>query len=147
MEQRPNAGLTPRGREALISRVRSGVPVSEAARQMGVSRQTAGKWLAREQRGEGLARGPVTRVRYERDRPHSACGACCHVAHRRRKQPIGTQHLTQQTRNRTALYPFAQHTESFTYIFDNDKISSPNTIVMTKINSEWRRYHGAVRIR
>lgn len=74
MEQHPNARPAPRGREALISRVRSGVPVSEAARQMGVGRQTAGKWLARERRGEGLARGPVTRVRYERDRPHSACG-------------------------------------------------------------------------
>ena len=41
----------------------------------------------------------------------------------------------------------ALQTEAFTSIFDNDKISSPNTIVMTKINSEWRRYHGAVRIR
>ena len=55
MERHPDARPAPRGRETLISRVRSGVPVSEAARQMGVSRQTAGKWLARERRGEGLA--------------------------------------------------------------------------------------------
>lgn len=39
MERHPDARPAPRGRETLISRVRSGVPVSEAARQMGVSRQ------------------------------------------------------------------------------------------------------------
>ena len=119
MSQHPNARLTPRGRETLVSRIGSGVGVAEAARQMGVSRQTASKWLRRSRRGEGLAdrssrprrlarltppeaeervaartcarivarrgmprladvdrvtgevrrRGPVTPVRYERDRP------------------------------------------------------------------------------
>ena len=54
MGQHPNAKLTPRGRETLISRVESGVPVAEAARQMGVSRQTASKWLRRSRSGEGL---------------------------------------------------------------------------------------------
>lgn len=34
MEQHPNAKLTPRGRETLVSRIGSGVPVAEAARQM-----------------------------------------------------------------------------------------------------------------
>ena len=55
MSQHPNARLTPRGRETLVSRV---------ARQMGVSRQTASKWLARARR-----RGPVTQARYECERP------------------------------------------------------------------------------
>ena len=55
MEQHPNARLTPRGRETLVSRVEAGVPVAEAARQLGVSRQTASKWLRRSRSGEGLA--------------------------------------------------------------------------------------------
>ena len=45
MEQHPNAKLTPKGRETLVSRIESGLGVAEAARQMGISRQTAGKWL------------------------------------------------------------------------------------------------------
>ncbi len=55
MSQHPNAKLTPRGaRDArLAHRVRLGV--AEAARQMGVSRQTAGKWLRRSRSGEGLS--------------------------------------------------------------------------------------------
>lgn len=55
MPQHPNAKLTPKGRETLVSRIGSGLGVAEAARQMGVSRQTASKWLARARRGEGLA--------------------------------------------------------------------------------------------
>ena len=34
MEQHPNARLTPRGRETLVSRVESGLGVAEAARQI-----------------------------------------------------------------------------------------------------------------
>lgn len=55
MSQHPNARLTPRGRETLVSRIGSGTGVAEAARQMGVSRQTAGKWLARARRGEPIS--------------------------------------------------------------------------------------------
>ena len=55
MKQHPNAKLTPRGRETLVSRIGSGVGVADAARQMGVSRQTACKWLRRSRGGEGLA--------------------------------------------------------------------------------------------
>ena len=55
MSQHPNANLTPKGRETLVSRIGSGLGVAETARQMGVSRQTASKWLARARRGEGLA--------------------------------------------------------------------------------------------
>lgn len=55
MTQHPNARLTPRGRETLVSRIESGLGVAEAARQMGVSRQTASKWLRRSRSGEGLA--------------------------------------------------------------------------------------------
>ena len=43
MEQHPNARLTPRGRETLVSRIESGLGVAETARQMGVIRQTASK--------------------------------------------------------------------------------------------------------
>ena len=62
MSQHPNARLTPRGRALICERVGGGMRVSDAAAMAGVSRQTAHKWLAR-------ARGPVTRVRYERERP------------------------------------------------------------------------------
>lgn len=55
MSQHPNARLTPKGRETLVSRVGSGLGVAEAARQMGVSRQTASKWLARARRGEPMS--------------------------------------------------------------------------------------------
>ena len=55
MEQHPNAKLTPKGRETLVSRIESGLGVAEAARQMGISRQTAGKWLRRSRSGEGLS--------------------------------------------------------------------------------------------
>ena len=55
MSQHPNARLTPRGRETLVSRVESGASVSDAARQMGVSRQTASKWLSRARRGEPMS--------------------------------------------------------------------------------------------
>lgn len=47
MEQHPNVRLTTRGREALASRIESGVPVADAALQMGVSQQTASKCLRR----------------------------------------------------------------------------------------------------
>ena len=55
MSQHPNAKLTPKGRETLVSRIGSGLGVAPAAPQLGVSRQTASKWLARARRGEGLA--------------------------------------------------------------------------------------------
>lgn len=56
MEQHPNARLTPRGRETLVSRIESGLGVAETARQMGVSRQTASKWLRRARSRTGSAR-------------------------------------------------------------------------------------------
>lgn len=55
MDQHPNARHTPRGRETLVSRIESGLGVAGAARQTGVSRQTASKWLRRSRSGEGLA--------------------------------------------------------------------------------------------
>lgn len=55
MEQHPNAKLTPRGRETLVSRIESGLGAAEATRQMGISRQTACKWLRRSRSGEGLS--------------------------------------------------------------------------------------------
>ena len=55
MNQHPNARLAPRGREGLVKRVRSGEAVSEVARQMRASRQTASKWLARARAGEPVS--------------------------------------------------------------------------------------------
>ena len=55
MPQHPNARLTPRGRETLVSRVEGGESVSSVARQIGVSRQAASKWLARARRGEPMS--------------------------------------------------------------------------------------------
>ena len=45
---------SPRGGERPLSPAESGLGVAEAARQMGVSRQTASKWLRRSRSGEGL---------------------------------------------------------------------------------------------
>ena len=55
MFQHPNARLTPLGRRRVVERVESGASVSAAAREAGVSRQTAHKWLARARAGESLA--------------------------------------------------------------------------------------------
>lgn len=55
MEQHPDAKLIPKGRETLVSRIESGLGVAEAARQMGISRQTACKWLRRSRSGEELS--------------------------------------------------------------------------------------------
>lgn len=58
MSQHPNARLTPLGRETMVRRIASGEAVSAVARQMGVSRQTAGKWLSRSRRGEPMSDRP-----------------------------------------------------------------------------------------
>lgn len=58
MSQHPNARLTPWGRQRLVERIEAGEAVGEAARQMGVSRQTASKWVARARRGEPLSDRP-----------------------------------------------------------------------------------------
>jgi len=55
MSQHPNARLTPMGRRTLCERVEAGEPASAAARQMGVSRQTAHKWLRRRRDGLPMA--------------------------------------------------------------------------------------------
>ncbi len=66
MSQHPNARLTPRGRQRLVERIEAGEAVGEAARQMGVSRQTAGKWVARARRGEPLSDRPSRPARLGR---------------------------------------------------------------------------------
>lgn len=58
MRLHPNAKLTPLTRRLLVQRVREmSLPVARAAREAGVSRQTAYKWLRRHAEGgsEGLA--------------------------------------------------------------------------------------------
>lgn len=69
MSQHPNARLTPLGRAELVARVGSGTPVAEAARQMGVSRQTASKWLSRARRGEPMSDRPCRPARLARSTP------------------------------------------------------------------------------
>lgn len=72
MSQHPNARLTPRGRETMVSRVLGGERVSDVARHMGVSRQTASKWLARARRGEPMADRPSRPRRIARLTPPEA---------------------------------------------------------------------------
>ena len=55
MFQHSNSRLTPRGRQRLVERVRAGESVSAVAREAGVSRQTAHKWIARAEAGEPLS--------------------------------------------------------------------------------------------
>lgn len=62
MSQHPNARLTPWGRQRLVERIE----VGEAARQMGASRQTASKWVARARRGEPLSDRPSRPARLGR---------------------------------------------------------------------------------
>lgn len=96
MPQHPNARLTPRGRAVLCERVGGGMRIADAAAMAGVSRQTAHKWLALSAEtgvparayarivarrglprlddidrvtGEPRARGPVRRMRHEREHP------------------------------------------------------------------------------
>lgn len=42
----------------MVERVEAGEPVAEVTRQVGVSRQTASKWLARARRGEPMSDRP-----------------------------------------------------------------------------------------
>ena len=74
MSQHPNARLTPRGRETMVSRVEAGERVRDVARQMGVSRQTASKWLARARRGEPMSDRPSRPHRLARLTPPEAEG-------------------------------------------------------------------------
>lgn len=66
MSQHPNARLTPWGRQRLVERIEAGEAVGEAARQMGASRQTASKWVARARRGEPLSDRPSRPARLGR---------------------------------------------------------------------------------
>ena len=83
MSRRPNTKLTPRGRETLVARIESGTGVTETARQMGVSRQTASKWHAHNRRYERERPGELARVdarkvaRMPRGGGHRALGRGC----------------------------------------------------------------------
>lgn len=56
----------------MVSRVLGGERVSDVARQMGVSRQTASKWLARARRGEPLSDRASAPLRTPRSTPPEA---------------------------------------------------------------------------
>ena len=78
MSRHPNARLAPRGRETMAARIESGEPVGEVAAQMGASRQTASKRVARARRWgcEASRAGALDAFieHYNWERPHSACG-------------------------------------------------------------------------
>ena len=54
-----NARLTVHGRRLLVDRVSSGRPVAHVAKEVGVSRQCAHRWVARYAVEGGRAAGPV----------------------------------------------------------------------------------------
>lgn len=89
MEQHPNARLTPRGRETLVSRIESCAPVAGAARQMGVSRQTASKWLARARRGEGAPDRSSRPRRLARSTPREVEDRVCEARSSMLLAPLG----------------------------------------------------------
>ena len=94
MDQHPNARLTPRGRETLVSRIESGLGVAAAARQMGVSRQTASKWLRRSGSGEGLSdRGSRPR-RLARSTPRDVEDRVCEARSSLLLAPLGLSAAT-----------------------------------------------------
>lgn len=68
MNAHKNARLTPYRRQELVARVKAGEPLTRVARALGVSRQTAGKWVAREASAGVLDEGAWTRDRSSR--PH-----------------------------------------------------------------------------
>ena len=69
MLQRSNSRLAPRGRQRLVELVRAGESVSAVAREAGVSRQTAHKWIARAEAGELLSDRPSRPSRLARLTP------------------------------------------------------------------------------
>lgn len=89
MEQHPNARLTPRGRETLVSRIESGLGVAEAARQMGVSRQTASKWLRRSRSGEPMSDRSSRPIRLARSTPHEVEDRVCEARSSMLLAPLG----------------------------------------------------------
>ena len=95
MSQHPNARLTPRGRETLVSRVAGGERVSDVSRQMGVERVMTDNgpgYRGREFNG-ALAGRDLARLRRALQLGASAQRLReppAHVAHRRRKQRHGT---------------------------------------------------------
>ena len=89
MEQHPNARLTPRGRETLVSRIESGLGVAEAARQMGVSRQTASKWLRRSRSGEPMSDRSSRPIRLARSTPREVEDRVCEARSPMLLAPLG----------------------------------------------------------
>jgi transposase InsO family protein len=91
-----NACLTPRGRQALVTRIAGGWSVSRAARAAGISRQTGSKWWNRYRR-EGAAglvdRRSVVR-RQARAHPPEIGAQLCRL---RREQRVGPHRLAWQT--------------------------------------------------
>lgn len=94
MDQHPNARLTPRGRETLVSRIESGLGVAAAARQMGVSRQTASKWLRRSGSGEGLSDRSSRPRRLARSTPRDVEDRVCEARSSLLLAPLGLSAAT-----------------------------------------------------
>ena len=94
MSQHPSARLTPKGRERMVERIEAGEPVSEVARQVGVSRRTAGKWLARARAGEPMADRPSRPRTLARLTPPDVEDGVCEA---RSSMPIATLALAAVT--------------------------------------------------
>lgn len=94
MVQHSNARLTPRGRETLVSRIESGVPVAEAAGQMGVSRQTASKWLRRSRSGEPMSDRSSRPRRLARSTPREVEDRVCEARSSMLLAPLGLAAVT-----------------------------------------------------
>ena len=91
-----NAKLTPAGRRILISRVLSGRPVAHVAKEMGVSRQCAHRWIGRYRR-HGL---PGLHDRSSR--PHHSPGKTApqiseHVLRIRADERVGRDEISRRT--------------------------------------------------
>ena len=70
MNVHKNARLTPYRRQQLVARVEQGEPLTAVARALGVSRQTAGKWVARKASAGMMA--PRAWVEDRSSRPHTS---------------------------------------------------------------------------
>ena len=98
MLQRSNSRLAPRGRQRLVELVRAGESVSAVAREAGVSRQTAHKWIARAEAGELLSDRPSRPLSLRRpprlgQAPQRLRGSPADISYLRCRQRHGTQQL------------------------------------------------------
>ena len=91
-----NAKLTPAGRRILVSRVFSGRPVAHVAKEMGISRQCAHRWIGR------YRRYGLSGLRDRPSRPHHSPGKTGvqiteHVLRIRAEERVGRDEIARRT--------------------------------------------------